>query len=69
MSAEDMRQAGQPFCRGRVALDHKIPGSGLGLFQAYKIAARHGGKISIHSEVGKGTVITLRLPTGYIADS
>ena len=67
MSAEDVRQAGQPFCRGRVALDHKIPGSGLGLFQTYKIVARHQGQISIHSEVGKGTVITLHLPIDAVA--
>ena len=66
MSAEDVRQAGQPFRRGQVALDHKIPGSGLGLFQAYKIVARHRGKNSIHSEVGKGTVITLHLPIGAV---
>ncbi len=67
MSGEDKQQAGQPFRRGRVALDHQIPGSGLGLFQAYKIVARHRGKISIQSEIGKGTVVTLHLPIGAVA--
>ena len=66
MSAEDLQQVGRPFRRGQIALDRKIPGSGLGLFQAYKIVARHGGQISIHSEVGKGTVVTLRLPIGDV---
>jgi len=66
MNAEDVQQAGQPFRRGQIALDHKIPGSGLGLFQADKIIARHAGQISIHSEVDKGTVITVHLPIGDV---
>ncbi|MFN8595647.1 MAG: HAMP domain-containing sensor histidine kinase [Anaerolineae bacterium] len=66
MSADDVRQAGLPFRRGQVAQDHKIPGSGLGLFQAWKIVARHRGKISLQSEVGKGSVITVQLPVSKV---
>lgn len=66
MSVEDAQRAGQPFRRGQVALDRKIPGSGLGLFQAYTIVGRHGGQISLHSEAGKGTVVTVRLPIGDV---
>ncbi len=37
-------------------------GTGLGLFVANKIARAHGGTISIDSEPGKGSCITVKLP-------
>src|SRR5512133_2789842 len=40
----------------------KERGTGLGLSVVYGIAERHGGKIEIPSEVGKGTRVALRIP-------
>jgi two-component system NtrC family sensor kinase len=37
-------------------------GTGLGLAIAYGIVTRHRGHISVQSEVGHGTVFTIRLP-------
>jgi CheY-like chemotaxis protein len=37
-------------------------GSGLGLPQVYGFAKQSGGSISIESEIGKGTCVTLHLP-------
>jgi len=37
-------------------------GSGLGLFLAYQIIAKHGGAILVESEVGNGTVFKVYLP-------
>ncbi|MBM4128725.1 MAG: response regulator, partial [Nitrospira sp.] len=40
----------------------KIYGPGLGLTFALKIIQTHRGTISVESEVGKGTTLTIRLP-------
>lgn len=40
----------------------KATGTGLGLSLCLSIVERHGGKIDVASEVGKGTKFTVRLP-------
>jgi two-component system NtrC family sensor kinase len=40
----------------------KERGTGLGLSVVYGIVERHGGKIELRTEVGKGTRVMLRLP-------
>jgi signal transduction histidine kinase len=37
-------------------------GTGLGLHIAYDIVAKHGGSLSVASEVGRGTTFTISLP-------
>jgi signal transduction histidine kinase len=41
-----------------------IPGSGLGLALVRTIVERHGGRVTLRSRHGQGTVFALRLPTG-----
>jgi two-component system NtrC family sensor kinase len=40
----------------------KEKGTGLGLSVVYGIVERHGGKVEIDTEVGKGTRVVVRLP-------
>ena len=49
----------EPFRRGRGA---RYEGSGLGLPIVAAIAAAHGGRVEIDSELERGTTVTLRLP-------
>jgi signal transduction histidine kinase len=41
----------------------KARGTGLGLSISHGIIERHGGRIDVRSEVGKGSTFTVRLPT------
>src|SRR5215203_1363166 len=40
----------------------KPSGSGLGLATAYAIVTKHGGRLSVESRPGDGTVFTIELP-------
>jgi two-component system NtrC family sensor kinase len=40
----------------------KEKGTGLGLSVVYGVVERHGGKLSIDSQPGAGTAVTIRLP-------
>jgi two-component system OmpR family sensor kinase len=44
----------------------KIPGSGTGLALVKAIVEHHEGEVSIQSEVGQGTSVTLRLPVSIL---
>ncbi|MEO6908037.1 MAG: ATP-binding protein, partial [Abditibacteriaceae bacterium] len=61
MSHHDLKKIFIPFVR----LEHTqdmAPGTGLGLLSVMKIVEAHGGKIRLHSELGKGTRVVLSLP-------
>lgn len=62
IDAEDRKHIFEPFYRGREAVSKQIHGSGLGLNLVQRIAEAHGGRVSLSSEPGKGSVFSLILP-------
>jgi len=58
IAPEDQANIFERFRQGR----NKRSGSGLGLHLSYRIAEAHGGNITVASELGKGSVFTVRLP-------
>lgn len=60
---EDIKNIFQKFFRGSNAVKFETQGSGLGLYITQSIIQAHGGSIRVDSEVNKGTVFTLEIPT------
>ncbi len=58
VKAEHLKYLTQSFYKA----DKKSMGEGLGLAISRKIMTLHGGTLSIESEYGRGTTVTLNLP-------
>ncbi len=57
---EELSYVWEELYRGQGA--RGTPGSGLGLALVRAIVLRHGGQATLRSRVGRGTVVTVRLP-------
>jgi two-component system CheB/CheR fusion protein len=60
VTAKDTRTMFDAY--SRLGHPHRAPGLGLGLYVAREIVTAHGGEIEATSRLGKGTVVTIRLP-------
>lgn len=60
--AEELSKLFAPFGRTTVRSTSGEKNSGLGLAIARRIVEGHGGRITVHSEVGKGTEFSVCLP-------
>jgi signal transduction histidine kinase len=62
ISSSDLPHIFEPFYRSPGIVEAQIHGTGLGLAVAKRIAEAMGGRLSVTSEVGVGSVFTLHLP-------
>jgi two-component system, OmpR family, phosphate regulon sensor histidine kinase PhoR len=63
IAPEHLPRLTERFYRADDARSRAVGGTGLGLAIVKHIAERHRARLSIDSEVGKGTTVTLMLPT------
>jgi PAS domain S-box-containing protein len=64
MSPEQMARLFVPFQQGDSSVTRRFGGTGLGLVISRHIARQLGGDITVHSEVGRGSVFQVTLETG-----
>ena len=62
ISADALTRLGRPFEQVESHITKTHQGSGLGLAIAKSLAELHGGSMRIRSALGKGTIVTVRLP-------
>ena len=63
MSPGEIETALRPFGQIDTGFNKRHEGTGLGLPIAYALTRMHGGELRIDSEKGRGTCVTLNLPT------
>jgi signal transduction histidine kinase len=62
ISPKDLKHIFEPFFRAKAVVDEQIHGNGLGLSLVRETVEAHGGKISVESEVDKGSRFSIQLP-------
>ena len=62
ISKKDQKEIFKRFHRVEGKSEDTYAGLGIGLFLAHEIVERHGGTLSVESELGKGSIFTFTLP-------
>ena len=64
ISSADLAHIFEPFYRVQSVRDNQIRGVGLGLYLVKRMMEDMGGRVSVTSELGRGTVVVLHFPAG-----
>jgi two-component system cell cycle sensor histidine kinase PleC len=68
MTAAEIDIAMQPFGQVDSGHDRRHQGTGLGLPLARSLAELHGGSLQVDSQKGRGTTVTVLLPSSRVVD-
>jgi signal transduction histidine kinase len=69
IAKRDRKRVFERFYRVDNLLTRQTEGSGLGLSISRRIVEAHGGRLTVRSELGKGSTFTIRLPAAKEARS
>lgn len=64
MPAEKLDTIFDPFTQADTSVTRQFGGTGLGLAISRRFAQALGGNISVHSELGKGSIFTVTVDVG-----
>ena len=64
MTPEQQAKLFEEFSQAEATTAQRFGGTGLGLALSRKLARMMGGDVTVTSELGKGSVFTVRLPRG-----
>ena len=67
IARQALHKLGRPFEQVESQLTKRHQGSGLGLAIAKSLIELHGGSMRIRSQLGRGTMVLVRLPAGTTA--
>ena len=62
INEEDLARVGEPYFQARASYDRRHGGTGLGFSIVKGLVRLHGGEVTIHSRIGVGTRVSVRLP-------
>ncbi|MCD1643075.1 sensor histidine kinase [Aurantimonas coralicida] len=66
IAESDIERLGRPFVQVSSGTTRRYQGTGLGLSLVKGLAELHGGDMTIRSQPGVGTMVTVRLPAVYV---
>jgi signal transduction histidine kinase len=66
MTAEQQAKLFEEFSQADATTAQRFGGTGLGLAITRKLARMMGGDVTVASELGKGSVFTVRLPSSGV---
>ncbi|MCZ6764492.1 MAG: ATP-binding protein, partial [Alphaproteobacteria bacterium] len=69
ISQADLDRVMEPFVQADSTLSRSAEGTGLGLPLSRSLVEFHGGELTITSELGKGSIATVRLPAERLISS
>src|SRR6516162_9452534 len=68
MTPEQMAKLFEEFSQAEASTARQYGGTGLGLAITRKLCRMMGGDVTVTSELGRGSVFTIRLPAGPVSE-